>query len=84
MQAAPVAALKSIVVAGEASKLHTPFTHFDQVEGDNLPTFGEREEHVMASVENVLNAIGDELSPSAERTLRHRFDEARYFVGNAG
>ncbi|QHN32409.1 hypothetical protein GII32_20250 [Gordonia amarae] len=81
MQAAPVAALKSIVVAGEASKLHTLFTHFDQVEGDNLPTFGEREEHVMASVENVLNAIGDELSPSAERTLRHRFDEARYFVG---
>lgn len=81
MQAAPVAALKSIAVSGNAMKLHFLFTHFDQVEGDNLPTFSAREEHVLASVENVLKAIGDEMGPAAERVLRRRLDRARYFVG---
>lgn len=81
MQAAPVAALKGIAVSGNASKLHVVFTHFDQVKGDNLPTFGDREQHVLASVENVLKAIGDELGPAAERVLRRRIDQARFFVG---
>lgn len=31
MQAAPVAALKAMVVWGTANKLHILFTHFDQV-----------------------------------------------------
>lgn len=81
MQAAPVAALKSIAVSGNASKLHVVFTHFDQVTGPNMPTFSDREEHVMASVENVLKAIGDELGPAAERVLQRRIDQARFFVG---
>lgn len=81
MQAAPVAAMKAITVSGNASKLFYVFTHFDQVGGDNLPTFSAREEHVLASVENVLKAIGDELGPTAERALRQRVDRARFFVG---
>ena len=81
MQAAPVAALKGIAVSGNANKLHVVFTHFDQVKGDNLPTFGDREQHVLASVENVLKAIGDELGPAAERVLQRRIDVARFFVG---
>ncbi|MFF0372064.1 hypothetical protein [Micromonospora sp. NPDC005087] len=81
MQAAPVAALKGIAVSGNAAKLHFVFTHFDHVKGDNLPTFSAREEHVLASVENVLKAIGDELGPAAERVLRRRVDCARFFVG---
>ena len=82
MQAAPVAALKSIAVSGNAAKLHFLFTHFDQVFGDNLPTFSAREEHVLASAENVLKSIGDELGPAAERILRRGIDEARFFVGD--
>jgi hypothetical protein len=82
MQAAPVAALKSIAVSGNAMKAHFLFTHFDQVKGDNLPTFSAREEHVLASIENVLKAIGDELGPAAERVLRRRIDNARFFVGD--
>lgn len=81
MQAAPVAALKGIAVSGNANKLHVVFTHFDQVKGDNLPTFGDREQHVLSSVENVLKAIGDELGPAAERVLQRRIDVARFFVG---
>jgi hypothetical protein len=81
MQAAPTAAMKAIAVSGNATKLNFVFTHFDQVAGDNLPTFSAREEHVLASVENVLNAIGEDLGPAAERVLRERLDEARFFVG---
>ncbi len=81
MQAAPVAALKGVAVSGNGMKLHFLFTHFDQVKGDNLPTFTAREEHVMASAENVLKAIGDELGPAAERILRRRLDEGCFFVG---
>ncbi len=81
MQAAPVAALKGIAVSGNGMKLHFLFTHFDQVKGDNLPTFSDREEHVLASAENVLKAIGDELGPAAERLLRRRLDDACFFVG---
>jgi len=81
MQAAPVAALKSIAASGNGGKLFVLFTHLDQVKGDNLPTFSAREEHVLASVENVLSAIGDELGPFAERVLRQRVDGHRFFVG---
>ncbi|WP_198348088.1 hypothetical protein [Plantactinospora sp. KBS50] len=42
MQAAPVAALKAIAVSGLSSKLHIVFTHFDEVKGDNLPSFSLR------------------------------------------
>jgi hypothetical protein len=78
MQAAPVAALKGTAVSGNASKLHVIFTHFDQVKGDNLPGFSDREQHVLASVEIVLKSIGDELGPAAERVLRRRIDQARF------
>lgn len=81
MQAAPVAALKAMVVSGTANKLYVVFTHFDQVKGDNLPTFSLREEHVLGSVDNVLKAIGKELTPSAERVLRRRVEGASFFVG---
>lgn len=81
MQAASVAALKGIAVSGNATKLHVIFTHFDQVKGDNLPSFSDREQHVLASVDNVLKSIGDELGPAAERVLRRRIDRARFFVG---
>ncbi|WP_092808389.1 hypothetical protein [Rhodococcus globerulus] len=81
LQAAPVAALKSIALSGNAQKVHLVFTHIDQVKGDNLPTFTARENHVLASVENVLTSIGDELGPAAERALRSRIDGAKFFVG---
>jgi hypothetical protein len=81
MQAAPVAALMGIAVSGNASKLHVIFTQFDQIKGNNLPGFSDREQHVLASLENVLKSIGDELGPAAERVLRRRIDQARFFVG---
>jgi len=82
VQAAPVAALKSLAVSGNGVKLSVLFTHFDEVTGPNIPTFADREEHVLASVENVLKALGDELGPPAERILRKRLEQNRFFVGS--
>ncbi|MEZ0324284.1 MAG: hypothetical protein ACAH95_00100 [Fimbriimonas sp.] len=81
MQAAPVAAMKELITSGNASKLLLVFTHFDEVKGDNLPNAAAREQHVLASAENVLASIGEELGPFAERALRTRLKEACFFVG---
>lgn len=81
MQAAPVAALKSIVTSGNASKVFFCFTHFDQVGGPNLPGVAAKQEHILASAENVLKAVGEDLGPFAERILRKRLDHARFFLG---
>ncbi len=81
MQAAPVAAMKEMITSGNASKLLLVFTHFDEVKGDNLPNATAREQHVLASAENVLASIGEELGPFAERALRCRLKEACFFVG---
>ena len=57
------------------------FTHFDEVKGDNLPNAAAKEQHVLASAENVLTSIGEELGPFAERVLRGRLKDACFFVG---
>jgi len=81
MQASAVAVLKGVAASGKSSKLLFCFTHFDDVKGDNLPTFRAKEQHVLASAENVLPAIGEELGPFAERALRKRLQLGCFFVG---
>jgi hypothetical protein len=81
MQAAPVAAIKEMITSGSARKLLLMFTHFDEVKGDNLPNASAKEQHVLASAENVLSSIGEELGPFAERALRSRLRDACFFVG---
>lgn len=81
MQAAPVAALRSLIKTGNIKKLLMAFTHFDEVKGDNLPNIRAKKEHVLASVENVMTSLGDDLGPNAERTLRAQLDSKCYFLG---
>ncbi len=87
MQAAAAAALKSVAISGHSAKLHFLFTHFDQVKGDNLDTFTEREEHVRQSLHNVLSQLraeGRQVNPaleSAEQVLQSRLDHGAFFVG---
>lgn len=81
MQAASVAAMRSLATSGEAGKLIVCFTHFDGVVGDNLPTFRSKEQHVLASAENALSAIGEQLGSFAERALRKRLESACFFLG---
>lgn len=81
MQAAPVSVMRELVSSGNASKLLIAFTHFDSVTGDNLPTPSAKAKHVLASAENVLAAIRDELGPFAERALRKRLETSQFFLG---
>ena len=81
MQAAPIAALRALVRTGNVKKLLMCFTHFDEVKGDNLPTVSAKQEHVLASAENVLIGLGEDLGPNAERTLRARIEEHCFFLG---
>ncbi len=81
MQEAPVAALRSIVRTGNTKKLLMCFTHFDEVKGDNLPTVSAKREHVLASAENVMTRLGEDLGPNAERALRARLAEHCFFLG---
>ena len=82
MQAAPVAALRSLIRTGNIKKLLMCFTHFDEVRGDNLPTFSAKRDHVLASAENVMTRLGEDLGPNAERALRARLDKQCYFLGD--
>ncbi|WP_419924959.1 Rab family GTPase [Candidatus Poriferisocius sp.] len=82
MQAATLAAMREVVASGNARKLIIAFTHFDEVKGDNLPNASARAQHVLASANNVLAAFGEELGPYAERALRLRVEQARFFLGD--
>jgi energy-coupling factor transporter ATP-binding protein EcfA2 len=82
MQAAPVVLMKSLAAAGKTSKLMMCLTHMDQVRGDNIPTFALRKQHVLASAENVLTSIGEQLGRFAERALRQSMQRGCFFVGS--
>jgi len=81
MQAAPVAALRSLIRTGNIKKLLMCFTHFDEVKGDNLPTVSAKRDHIFASAENVMTRLGEDLGPNAERALRARLAEQCFFLG---
>ncbi|MDY7100859.1 MAG: hypothetical protein S0880_06695 [Actinomycetota bacterium] len=80
MQAAPVAAMRQIAAAGHGDKLVLVFTHFDMVHGPNLPDLDARRHHVIASVDQVLSAIGSDLGYPTERLLRYRLDRNLYLL----
>jgi energy-coupling factor transporter ATP-binding protein EcfA2 len=80
MQAAPVSAMRQIAAAGYGDKLVLCFSHFELVHGPNLPTIDARRQHVIASVDQVLTAIGNELGYPTERLLRQRLDRNLYLL----
>ena len=80
MQAAPQSAMREVVATGNGRKLILAFTHFDEVKGDNLRGDSEKAVHVLASANNVLAAFGEALGPQAERILRGRIEQARFFL----
>ena len=82
MQAAPAAALRTLVETGNIKKLLMCFTHFDETEHESLPTVSARKKHVLDSAENVIAQLGKDLGVSAERALRARLDEQRFFLEN--
>jgi len=80
MQAAPAAAIRSILTSGNVDKLVFCFTHFDEVTGDNLTTGKERAQHVLGSANNLLASIRADFHPRDEQALRCRLDTATLFL----
>ena len=75
MQAAPEAAIRELVGTGKGYKLILAFTHFDQVQGEDIPRHQDKVKHVSKSVENALAPLGKELGPYAKRILQKRVKE---------
>ena len=82
MQAAAIAAMRELITTGNGRKLVLVFTHFDAVQGDNLPNDKAKAQLVVSAVENALSAIGEDLGPAAKRVLRTRLREARIFLAD--
>jgi len=80
MQAAPCAALESIVSSGHESKLIVCFTHFDEVRGDNLVDTDARKDHVLGSFENAARAIAKTHGRDAGSALRRAVPDRVVFL----
>jgi len=81
MQAAPLSVLRSITSSGHQEKLAIAFTHFDQIKGQNLPTFADKRAHVMASVINALSSLRDVLGAPIVRAVEHGIDGRCFMLG---
>ena len=84
MVGAPNSALRSIVSHGQQSKLVAVFTHFDQMRGPNLPNRNAKEQHILASLDQSIAAIGKEmgLDRSVENTLKKVTSDRAFFLSN--
>lgn len=83
MQAGAVAVLRSLAATGHDAKLSLVFTHYDQLEGDNLQTPTMKKDHVLGSLENALQALEQDSELSALKTLRrHLLDDHIFYVSN--
>jgi len=81
MQAAPLSVLRAVSSSGHHDKLAIAFTHFDQIKGQNLPTFPEKRAHVMASVLNALSSLRDVLGVSVVNAIEHGLDSRCFMLG---
>ncbi len=82
LQAAPSNAVKTIVAAGYESKLMICFTHFDLVEGDNLPDDQAKMNHVLYALTNLLDKVGQDVDPIAEEALERFLQGRVFFAGH--
>jgi hypothetical protein len=83
MQAAACAVLRSLVASGHESKLVLGFTHFDEVKGDNLVSgMDARKNHVLASFDNAVHAIGKAHGRDAENALKRLSPDRVVFFSN--
>lgn len=80
MQAAPCAALESIVASGHEAKLIVCFTHFDEVRGDNLFDTQARKDHVIGSFDNAISAIGKSHGRDAANALQRAVPDRVVFL----
>ncbi len=82
MQAAPGAVLRELVVSGHVGKLLITMTHFDQVRGDNLRTVSAKRDHVLGSLDNMIESVCGEFGRGAAFSLRRDLSQRTFFLAN--
>lgn len=80
IQAAPLSLIRAVAASGYQNKLAIAFTHFDNVEGDNLCNSEDKKAHVMASVTNGLNSLRDILSQPIINSLERNLEERCFML----
>ena len=81
MQAAPLELLRSVGTGGHGHKLGVVFTHFDQVQGDNLRSYTQKVNHVHASIGNALSGMRDALGAPVTEILKRQLDNRNFYLG---
>ncbi len=81
MQAAPLSVLRAVISSGHHDKLAIAFTHFDQIKGQNLPTFSSKRTHVMTSVLHALSKLKEALGVSVVTAVEHGIDARCFMLG---
>lgn len=81
MQAAPLAALRQLVMAGQLDKLALVFTHADEVVGPNIGSVQDRHALLRRAVNQAVASLRDELGEAAWQGLNRQLDEQMFVLG---
>ncbi|MDE0071894.1 MAG: hypothetical protein OXO48_19435 [Caldilineaceae bacterium] len=81
MQAAPMELLRSVGNSGHGHKIAIAFTHFDQVKGDNLRSFKQKQAHVRASIDNAIGHLRESLGAPISETLEQKLQADDFYLG---
>ena len=81
MQAAPLELLRSAGSSGHGHKLAVAFTHFDQVQGDNLGSYAQKRSHVRASIGNAIASLRDSLGAPVTEILQEQLNGNDFYLG---
>jgi GTPase SAR1 family protein len=81
IQATSLSVIRTVASSGYQQKLAIAFTHFDNIKGDNLPTFADKKNHVLGSVINGLNELGNIVGHSAIKTVEQDLDRHCFMLG---
>ena len=82
MQAASLELLRSVGSSGHGHKIAVAFTHFDQVKGDNLSSYGQKRDHVRGSIGNALASLRDSLGVPVAEILERRLESNDFYLSN--
>jgi len=81
IQATSLSVIRAVASSGYQQKLAIAFTHFDSVKGDNLPTFEDKKNHILGSVINGLNELGNIVGHSAIKTVEQDLNRHCFMLG---
>ena len=81
MQAAPLELLRAVGSSGHGDKLAVVFTHFDQMQGDNLSSYPKKVDHVQASIRNAIVSLRESLGAPVTEILERQLQGNDFYLG---